>query len=302
VFVKQKRKGPAFTGNGNIMEIMFMDDNWNKFTDTIHFDGATGHSVKMVPFVPSIILTDPEEKMCDATTDNYRTIKNTGNFSFEKTFFSLEVTSVTDSAFIQVTHNWAPPDSLKDPLPGLRLSDYRYWRIDGIIPEGFVATGKFTYSATNYLDNTLITSSSDTLIMLNRKNAGEDWQEIEFIKVGPWNVGNILVENLQAGEYTLAVKEFGVGVFELTPSKKNVIEVWPNPSAGSFNIVLSAPSKGELKIFNEGGVIVRIFDVNKGENRISWQSENLAPGNYFLQLNLMGNRGTEIKKISFIPK
>jgi aminopeptidase N len=301
VFVKQKRKGPAFTGNGNIMEIMFMDDNWNKFTDTIHFDGATGRSVKMVPFVPSIVLVDPEEKMCDATTDNYRTIKATGNFSFEKTFFSLEVEAVTDSAFIQVTHNWAPPDSLKEPVPGLRLSDYRYWRIDGIIPEGFQATGKFTYSATNYLDNTLITSSSDTLVILYRKDAGEDWQEIEFVKVGPWNVGNILVESLQAGEYALAVKEYSVGSFESRPSKKNVIEVYPNPSSENFLINVNSISEGELQIFNEAGVIVKIFALKKGENRIGWRPGNLTAGNYFLQLKQNELQGVETQKIVYIP-
>jgi len=224
VFVKQKRKGPAFTGNSNIMEVMFMDENWNRFTDTIHFNGSTGVSVKTLPFSPSLVIADPEEKMCDATTDNYKTIKSTGNYSFEKTFCSLEVESIADSAFIQVTHNWAPPDELKEPVPGLRLSDYRYWRIDGIIPEGFQATGKFTYSATNYLDNTLITSSADTLVMLYREGAADDWQEVDFEKVGPWNVGNILIPDLKAGEYTLAVKEAGVGTYEPGIPKKTALK------------------------------------------------------------------------------
>jgi hypothetical protein len=254
----------------------------------------------MVPFIPSVILVDPEEKMCDATTDNYRIIKHTGNFSFEKTFFSLDVTGITDSAFVQVTHNWAPPDSLKDPVTGLRLSDYRYWRIDGIIPEGFVATGKFTYSTTGYLDNTLITSSSDTLVMLYRKDAGEDWQEIEFIKVGPWNVGNILVENLQAGEYTLAVKEFGVGSKEPGASKKNVIEVWPNPSSGSFSISVNSITEGELNIINQAGVIIKTFALKEGENRIHWRPEDLAAGNYILKLIHVDEPVIITKKVIYI--
>jgi hypothetical protein len=283
------------------MEVMFMDNNWNRYTDTVHFNWPTGHSVKMVPFVPTIVLVDPEERMCDATTDNYRTIKTTGNYNFEKTFFSLEVDEITDSAFIQVTHNWAPPDSLKEPVPGLRLSDYRYWRIDGIIPEGFQATGKFTYSTTNYLDNTLITSSSDTLIVLYRKGAGEDWQEIEFVKVGPWNVGNILVENLQAGEYTLAVNEYSVGSFESRPSKKNVIEVYPNPSSGYFTISVNAKNKGEIRIYNEKGQEVDSLLIKIGENNINWKPSNRAAGNYFLHLKLDGNPDSEIKRIVYLP-
>ncbi len=42
----------------------------------------------------------------------------------------------------------------------------------------------------------------------------EDWQEVEFDKIGPWNIGNIIVNDLKAGEYTLAVKESAVGSFE----------------------------------------------------------------------------------------
>ncbi|NTV85034.1 MAG: T9SS type A sorting domain-containing protein, partial [Bacteroidales bacterium] len=302
VFVKQKRKGPAFTGDGNIMEVMFMDDNWNRYTDTIHFNGQNGVSTKSLPFSPSLVLVDPEEKMCDATTDNYRTIKTAGNYNFEKTFCSLEVVNISDSAFVQVTHNWAPPDGLKEPVAGLRLSDYRYWRIDGILPEGFQATGKFTYSATNYLDNTLITSSSDTLIILYRKGAMEDWQEIGFEKLGPWNVGNILVENLQAGEYTLAVKEYSVGSLETKPSKKNGIEVYPNPSSDSFNIFVKSEHKGEIRINNETGQIVDILTVVKGENKINWKPENLGAGNYYLQLVINGFPESEAKKMVYSPQ
>ena len=284
VFVKQKRKGPAFTGNSNIMEVMFMDENWNRFTDTIHFNGSTGVSVKTLPFSPSLVIADPEEKMCDATTDNYKTIKSTGNYSFEKTFCSLEVESIADSAFIQVTHNWAPPDELKEPVPGLRLSDYRYWRIDGIIPEGFQATGKFTYSATNYLDNTLITSSADTLVMLYREGAADDWQEVDFEKVGPWNVGNILIPDLKAGEYTLAVKEAGVGTYEPGIPKKNCIEVYPNPSSGSFMIQAKSNSDGELRIYQETGSLIRTFNIQAGNNNIKWTPEGISAGRYVVSL------------------
>jgi len=284
VFAKQKRKGPAFTGNGNIMEVMFMDENWNRFTDTIHFNGHTGHSVKMVPFIPSIVLVDPEEKMCDATTDNYRTIKATGNYLFEKTFFTLEVDNISDSAFVRVTHNWAPPDSLAATVAGLRLSDYRYWRIDGIFPENFQATGKFTYNVNGYLDNTLITSSSDTLIILYRKGAMEDWQEIQFEKVGPWNVGNIVVNDFKAGEYTLAVKEAGVGGSELLLPKKNAIKIYPNPSADCFIITVIINSTGELGIYNESGVMVKSFSLMPGTNQINWRPEGLAAGNYMMAL------------------
>ncbi len=301
VFAKQKRKGPAFTGNGNVMEVMFMDVNWNKFTDTVHFDGMTGSSVKLVPFLPSLVLVDPEEKMCDATTDKYRTIKTTGSYIFEKTFFTLDVAGIGDSAFVQVTHNWAPPDSLKVPVAGLRLSDYRYWRIDGIFPEGYTATGKFTYSSLNFLDNTLITSSSDTLIILYRPGAADDWQEIGFEKIGPWNVGNIVVANLQPGEYTFAVKEAGVGSWEPDLPKKNAIEVYPNPSEDGFMITISSEKASELRIYNEIGLLVKAFATEEGDNRISWTPEGLAAGTYLVVLIPKDDQNQEVQKVIYLP-
>jgi len=300
VFAKQKRHGPAFTGNRNIMEVMFMDENWNSFIDTIHFHGPTGVSTKILPFSPSTVIVDPEERMCDATTDNFKTIKTTGNHSFTKTFLSMEVESIGDSAFIQVTHNWAPPDSLKEAVAGMRLSDYRYWRIDGIIPEGFQARGTFTYSVNSYLDNTLITSSADTLVILYRKGATEDWQEIAFEKYGPWNVGNILVDNLQAGEYTLAVKEAGVGTSGHIIPNKNAIEIFPNPSTEGFMIIVNTDSEEILKIYNDTGVLVKSIGLKQGKNNILWTPEGLPSGTYLVVLTQNNEANPLVQKAIYL--
>jgi aminopeptidase N len=299
VYARQKRHGPAFTGAGNRMEVMFMDGSWNRLTDTVYFDGETGSQVSMVPFIPSVVLVDPEERMCDATTDNYKTIKAAGNYTFEKTFFSMEVAGVPDSAFIQATHHWAPPDSLDAAVPGLRISDYRYWRIDGIVPEGFDATGKFYYSTNGYLDNTLITNSSDTIIILYRKNSGEDWQEIDFERIGPWNIGNILVHHMAIGEYALGVKESMVGTTgQVIPEDR--LDVFPNPSGGCFNIQLSASIGGELRIMSPSGQIVHTLTSLTGQDHFTWEPGGLAAGTYLLAYYPLDNSGLDFRKLLYL--
>jgi hypothetical protein len=287
-------------GNGNIAEVMFMDASWNKFTDTVHFDGEYGSSVTTLPFWPSVVLVDPEEKMCDATTDIYRTIKTPGTYSFDKTFFSLEVAGVGDSTFIQATHNWAPPDTLREPVPGLRISDYRYWRVDGIIPEGFQAIGKFYYSVNGYLDNTLITASSDTIIILYRKNAGENWQEIPFEKIGPWNIGNILVHDFQMGEYALAVKEPAVGIGKKELPGNKILEIFPNPSSDTFEIRVNSETKGELRIYSENGFEVKRFSIKSGRENIMWIPDGLAAGTYLVRFSDKSGTDNVIEKVVYV--
>jgi len=301
VYVKQKRHGPAFTGDDNIMEVMFMDDNRNRYTDTIHFDGQSGVSMITLPFPPAIVLADPEEKMCDATTDNCKTITTTGSYLFEKTYFTMEVENIGDSVFAQAIHNWAPPDSLKEPVAGLRLSDYRYWRIDGIFPEGFQASGKFFFSTNSFLDNTLITSSSDTVIILYRRGAMEDWQEIEFEKVGPWNIGNIYVHNLQPGEYTLAVKQSALSSSEIYPGEKNILDIYPNPSTGDFTIVSGSETGGEIRIYSDTGILVNDFTVPGGREQITWSPEGLATGSYMVAFFCNDLPEPTIRKVFYLP-
>jgi hypothetical protein len=300
VAVKQKRKGPAFTGNGNVMEVMFMDENWNTYTDTIHFNGPDGLSVKTVPFLPSVILVDPEEKMCDATTDNYKIITTAGNYSFDKTFFSLEQVTLTDPAFIQVTHNWAPPDSMQDPSSVYRLSDYRYWHIDGIFPEDFQGRGKFFYSTGDLLDNTLILSQEDTVIMLYRYNAAEDWQEIAIEKIGPWNIGYIFVNDFHPGEYTLAVKETGVGTgkTDTPPAHKSLI-VFPNPSNDSFTIETDSETGGKLNIYSDTGSMVKSLVIPAGKKRTKWSPGSLPAGNYYVSFVQPGHMSSETIKLIY---
>ena len=212
----------------------------------------------------------------------------------------MDVENLTDSAFIQVTHNWVPPDSLKEPVAGLRLSDYRYWRIDGIFPEDFQCTGKFFFSTNGFLDNTLITSSSDTVLMLYRKGAMEDWQEVEFEKIGPWNVGNIMVNNLKAGEYTLAVKESTVGSFEPNLPKKNTLDIYPNPSYGSFTIISGSETGGEIRIYSDTGMLVKAIPVQAGLDKFNWKPEGLSAGNYIIALLRENDPGPEIRKVIYL--
>ena len=55
VYVRQKLKAAPAFANSNIVEVTFMNNNWQKFTDTIHFNGEFGKKAFQIPFVPTEI-------------------------------------------------------------------------------------------------------------------------------------------------------------------------------------------------------------------------------------------------------
>lgn len=205
VFVRQKLKGRSQYANVNHLEITFMDNEWHKITDTIVFSGIIGRKTFHLPFAPAAAMADPDEKISDATTDVTKTLTKTGEFNYQHTFAKVQVQKITDSAMVRITHNWVAPDSLAVLQPGLRISDSRYWTVEGIFPPGFKAKGVFAYSTSTSLDNSLIINPSDSLVMLYRPGAGRYWQVTGFSKSGSWMSGSIIVDSLKCGQYAFAI-------------------------------------------------------------------------------------------------
>ncbi len=299
VFMRQRRHGPAFVGDNNIVEVTFMDNNWNQFSDTVRFDGASGGSaVKQVPFIPEIALCDYNFRLCDAVTDLNKIVKETGVYSYPKTYFKLTVNEVSDSALVRVEHNWAPPDDFKNPIPGVTLSNYRYWRIDGIFPEGFDATGEFTYTKTSFLDDSLL-NPNDTVLLLYRTGAADDWHFIDYSVIGIWSVGKFYVDNLQRGEYTIAVgDDTFTGIDNKQKPEKSLINIYPNPSNDFFVIDYQHP--GKFEFYDESGKMVDSVHLDNDTSSIKWKPKDLPIGTYFVRYLSEKNKTIEIKKIVIV--
>lgn len=293
VYLKQKRHGPQFTGDANRIELTFMDQDWNQFTETVEFDGESGMQTLNVPFAPGFIIPDYHEKQSDAITDRMVTITEPGSISLSPTFFELETVTVDDSAFVYAAHQWAPPDPLEIPIEGLTLSDYRYWVIDGIFPEGFNATGTFWYNKNAYLDDGIITQPTDSAIIMYRPAAGHAWQFIPFTKIGLWNIGKIFVENLQKGQYAIAVAD---DTFVGTPENKEKtgFRIYPNPGKGGIHIDTSQP--GTLKFFDASGRMVDEKEVG-GKASTLWNASQYQEGTYFVRYYSLRNELLGVERV-----
>ncbi len=212
IFVRQKLKGRTQFANSNRLEIAFMDSKWHEITDTIVFSGVTGHKTFHLPFLPVTVMADPDEKISDATTDETKILKEKGEYDYPETFVKVLVEKISDSALVRITHNWVAPDSINSACSGLIVSDSRYWTVEGLFTKGFEASGEFSYNNASGLDKKLLEYSTDSLVMLYRPGAGYAWKVTAFKQEGTWMTGTITVDELQAGEYSLAVWDRKYGV------------------------------------------------------------------------------------------
>ncbi|MCP4909456.1 MAG: T9SS type A sorting domain-containing protein [Bacteroidetes bacterium] len=280
IWTKQKFKGFDFLANDNILEVTYIDEDLRLFSDTIHFSGKTGHSVKvynknLLPSEPILVFLDLFEKINDATTDNYSYFSEPTEYTFPSTYFTLYVEELTDSAMIRATHSWVKPDSLKNPIEGLRLSPYRHWKIEGIFPENIDASGKFFYSISSNLDNELITSAIDSIVILYRENTADEWKSVPQTRVGVWSVGNIIVDEILPGEYTMAVWDTQI-VGRKDDNQLNEIKIYPNPSKGEINFEFTRKGNYELKLFDNQGRILDSTVINSISGVWNLQSRNYS--------------------------
>jgi aminopeptidase N len=300
VFVKQKLKGTTQYANSNHLEISFMNSDWQITTDTIVFSGVSGNKTFHIPFAPVEVMADLDEKISDATTDVAKTLKSTGDYEYQQTFCKVKVEQITDSAFVRITHNWVPPDSMNIPQPGLRISDSRYWTVEGIFPPGFKAKGVFTYSRSATLDNTLITNSKDSLVILYRPGAGNPWRGTSFTRVGAWTGGTITVDTLQRGEYTLAVWDhLFLSKHENKPVKSSLMNIYPNPAKDKVNVEFDIQNKAILTIYDSLGKLVSKSKFNAGSNHFTWDNISKSHSCYYFKLSDLKGYLLESRKVIF---
>ena len=298
IFLKHKFKGFDFVGNNHIVQITYLKDNFDLVFDTVVFSGKTGHSIKQIDFSPLAVLVDPEEKMMDATIDNFKTFNSAQEYNFPKTYFKILIDELLEDAFVQATHNWVYPDSLKESNSNLRLSPTRYWKVEGHLPEEMQAGGRFFYDNDADMDGELIMSKTDSVVILYRENAADDWHSILQNRVGIWNIGHIFVDELKQGEYTLAVHDISVGQPE-KKTKQGEFKVYPNPSKGKLNLDFIKEGNYFVKLIDPNGITVD--SLNFSEKKISWkpQFSNFSAGTYLLYIYNSGNL-VLVKKIMFI--
>lgn len=264
LYTRQRSKGNNHIYNMKV-EVNFSNGIIDS-TVTIVIDSVTNSYHIPLYFMPTWISLDRFEKVSDAISSNEKTITATGSQIIPETNVTLNVIDAgTPSTTVRVEHHFVSPDPFKQSNPGIRLSDYHYWSVDGIFNPGFYSKAIFLYdgstsATTGYLDNTLITGTEDSLVLLYRTGAGGDWQFINGVtrNSGPSltdKKGSFTVDTLVRGEYALGYYDYTVGIAEPSGVNEVVLIAQPNPSSGTVELVLESKtfSAGSIVIYDENG-------------------------------------------------
>lgn len=283
VFIRQRLRDRTNFTNSNRTEVTFSDDSWHFQTETVNFSGEFGQATFSLNFNPTHAYMDLENKICDARTSDSKVISNAATIPFYNTYLTLYVNQISDSAFLQVTHNWIAPDTFKQEIPGLYLTDKRYWKVEGILPNTFNITARFLYSKATtgsyaYLDNGFLTSP-DSLVLLYRRNSADDWQITNAYKQGTSTNGYLTLDTIMIGEYAFGIWNRTITIREKMPEDTKPIKIFPNPSNTGFYFQQQKKSVTNFKIFNASGKQIFSGQI-MGEDSYLWQPD--VPGLYLI--------------------
>ena len=188
------------------LEIGFLDKNWKIHKLTIPFSGKLEIISKKLNYKPVMLLIDPDEKMADATTDEYRILRKKGQIEFTEEFFSLDVKYLTDSAFFRITHHWISPKYGNINANEYKLAN-RYWQVQHVTKSSISASAKFKFDLSYALDNGLKNFRKENLHLMYRKSPTAEWEELNNTAIKQGNKGYFIIEELRNGEYTIAGKK-----------------------------------------------------------------------------------------------
>ncbi len=318
VYVKQKLTGaPAYFTNVPL-EVTFKAADWTEQTKNIVMSGANMSFNFTIPFNPVFTAVDMSEKISHAVAPEMHTLKIVGTaVAFGNAKMTITPTVMPDSAFVRVEHNFTAPDAFHNCCMPYRLSPNHYWKVDGVVPAGFKAKAVINYdgrttafSGTLWLDNLLNIVNEDSVVLMYRRNAADDWHEYPYYTKNEQGSatdkhGIFTIDTLQLGEYVTAVIDHlttGIANHPAVAADQKTISVFPNPSKNNLTVDL-ADVKKELN----GNAFIVITDLNGKtmlNEKLTYQQEtykvntsNYNNGIYFVTIkNASGN----IAKSKFI--
>ena len=267
--LEQKLKGTSTYFTAMPVEVLITNDQGDSSYQSIEVNGQLASETFNLPFTPTKVVVNPNQKLALAHTQVNHQVSQQGNLSSNEVLMQgLRATNVSTPGDVSVELFWVRPDAIKDYLNlPYRLSQDRYWRVTKSTGSDFSLETNILFDAGqsgSFLDSALLLNyPEDSLVLLHRLGPDDDWlpyPNAQFQDFGNNSDGRGLIEisELNEGEYTLAVKDYTVlGIFNSLDISKEV-RVYPNPSSDQTRVTLVNPNEKikSVKCYTINGSVV----------------------------------------------
>jgi aminopeptidase N len=292
LYVRQKKRGSDHFFSNVPVSVFLHDENFNRTEASIMVSGEFSSFTLQTPINPILVSLNADNKLAMAVTTDEKYISQGGKYVFDNAKIKLDVASVKDSFLFRAEHHWATPDPMVNLQAGYHLSNYRYWKVDGIFPSPQAIKASLEFDGRNILsggsgnlDNDLTKNGNDSIILLYRKDASHDWWQFQYyhkVSFSGLSFGTMEIDSLIPGEYVLANGYSAIGLKEVK-EKKVRIKISPNPVLDVLKVkdVSGDTSVKELMIFTVEGKLMLRQNMHAEENI---DVSKFRAGNYLIYI------------------
>ena len=262
--------GPSHLGMNNRVDVTFVGDDGQLYTELVGWDGMEAECVVSLDFEPIAAFVDYYNHFLDAKQDRNNTFTASGSLTQGK--FKAIVNSVSDSTMLRIEDHFVGPDN--DPeLPYLTLSTSHFWNFFRKDFGEASVNAQIDFTNSVSVDGDIIHTENDSAVLLYRADIHDTWHTIPYTQEGTWKLGRFTVTDAQSGQYTIAVFDrTQIGVDE---NDEPTLQVYPNPSNG-----ILMGQTGAYRITNLSGQILKT-GIAEGQIDVS----SMAAGVYFITIN-----------------
>lgn len=266
--------GDTHVGQDNRYYVTFIGPDFQLVTEQVSWDGLHGNATVVLDFEPIGMVNDYNNNWLDGKTQKNIMMRTTSSQNFA--YVTLQPQSLTDSVFFSVENHLVGP--YNDPLiPNLTLSSKHFWTVNRYDFGEANVEAWFDYSKNN--DGDIIETQNDSATLLYRRNAAEAWHEIPYTLYpgSIWRQGRFIVDDVQSGEYTIAVwdKE-ALGEEEYVVPERRM-QMFPNPAEGRVHLSWGELSDGQIRILSPEGKELRCVAFSHSEG-INLNTDGLPKG------------------------
>ena len=286
VRMRQQGIGTDALMASNRVPVTFLGYDGSVCKRWIEFDGADCTIPVELPFAPKFCVLDLDREISDAATNAEIKFMGGGQKGAEVAHMRIKVNErQDDSVTLFIEHHWGKPYDT-DTTVGVIRTINRYWVVNAAGPYMHGVRGMFRFVRGNFpsgnyphLDkDCLPTASFDSAVLLYRPSTVSPWAAVSRNTLDNNYESFFVVENLQPGEYTIAIVDSAVvGIREVAAPR--TVQLFPNPleKGESFTIDLPSEETFRVTVYDAAGRMVWRRDSVVGGQRLN---AGLTPGAY----------------------